>query len=80
MTRIDPLDLAVTKVLRARMSGTSLTNGDLSAQSGIHLRTVIRIMTGQRAATVGELRAMAATLGTTTSQVALDAEVLVENA
>lgn len=79
MTRIDPLDLAVTKVIRARMSTGDLTNEELSVQSGIHLRTVIRIRKGQRAATVGELRVLAKALGMTASAIAIEAERLVED-
>jgi transcriptional regulator with XRE-family HTH domain len=80
MTRIDPLDLAVTKVIRARMSAADITNEDLSSQTEIHLRTVIRIRKGQRAATIGELHALAGALGTTVSSIALDAEAIIEHA
>jgi transcriptional regulator with XRE-family HTH domain len=80
MTRIDPLDLAVTKVIRAKMSTVEMTNEELSTKTEIHLRTVIRIRKGQRAATIGELHALARALGTTVSSIALDAEALIENA
>ncbi|MDJ0337413.1 helix-turn-helix transcriptional regulator [Cryobacterium sp. PH31-O1] len=79
MTRIDPLDLAVTKVIRKLMSAREMTNEDLSAQTGIHLRTIIRIRKGERAATVGELRAIAKALGTTVSAIAIEAEAIVED-
>jgi Helix-turn-helix len=76
---IDPLDKAVSSVLRSLQGTADVTNVYLSAETDIHPRTLIRILKGQRAATVGELRLLAIALGTTASRVALDAERIVEN-
>jgi len=79
MTSINPLDLAVSAVLRGRQAQKNVTNIYLSTTTGIHPRTLIRILGGQRAATVGELRLLATALGTTASQIAVEAEWMVED-
>lgn len=76
---MDPLDLAVSTLLRGLQGQRKVTNIYLAAETGIHPRTLIRILEGQRAATVGELRLLASALGTTASKIASDAEGLVED-
>ncbi|TDW30983.1 helix-turn-helix domain-containing protein [Cryobacterium psychrophilum] len=78
--RIDPLDLAVSTVLRGHQGQKNVTNVHLAATTGIHPRTLIRILEGHRAATVGELRLLAGVLGSTASEIAVEAERLIENA
>jgi hypothetical protein len=77
---IDPLDLAVSSVLRSKQASLKISNVSLAAETNIHPRTLIRILEGHRPATVGELRLLASALRTTASQVAVEAERIVEDA
>lgn len=76
---IDPMDLAVSTVLRGKQGQKNVTNVYLATKTGIHPKTLLRILQGQRPATVGELRLLAAALGATASQIAVEAEGLVED-
>lgn len=77
--RIDPLDLAVSQILREKQGEAGITGGFLSKKAEIHPRTLLRILNGERAATLGELRALALVLRTTASAIATEAEGVVKN-
>lgn len=77
--KIDPLDLAVSRILREKQADTGITAGFLSKKAAIHPRTLLRILNGERAATLGELRALALVLRTTASEIATEAERVVKD-
>lgn len=71
---IDPLDVMISAILRGMQAEQKITNIAFAAQSQIHPRTLIRILTGTRAPTTGELRRLAQVLGVTASSIAMAAE------
>jgi len=79
-TYIDPLDLAVSALLKARQKAGTATYEQIAAETGIGLRTLKRIFNDERRPpTVGELHAIAKALGTTALDVASEAEGVVED-
>lgn len=72
------LDKAVSRVLRELMHEGRLKQKGLSASTGIAPRTLIRIMNGERPATLGEVRLLADAFGVTAAEIAAEAERLIK--
>lgn len=72
------MDKSVSRVLRELLHDSPLNQKDVAVTSGIAPRTLMRVLNGQRPATLGEVRLLAAVFDTTAAKIAADAEWLLQ--